>query len=123
MGAGCHNGCYKGDPIVAFQDGTVVHNGPTTGYGLAVYINHGQQSDGNYLQSRYGHFYEITVGGNGTEVKAGQVIGYMGNRGTIISSSHGTHLHFDTLQNSSELDTGTHNYIYHKNPMNWFPGY
>lgn len=121
----CHNNvCYKGDAIVAMQDGTVSFAGSLSSFGIAVYINHGVQSDGTYIQSRYGHLYSKLVN-SGDPVTAGQIIGYMGNRGTAILSDYdGTHLHFEILQDTSAIDNSTPaDHHQHKNPLLWYPGY
>lgn len=74
-----------GTPIVAAADGVVVEAGPASGFGLWVRIQH---SDGTITV--YGHMDSFSVV-EGQEVKAGEQIARMGNRG----ESTGTHLHFE----------------------------
>jgi murein DD-endopeptidase MepM/ murein hydrolase activator NlpD len=74
-----------GTPILAVADGRVVEAGPASGFGLWVCIEH---ADGT--TTVYGHVdtYSVRVG---QQVKAGQQIARMGNRG----QSTGPHLHFE----------------------------
>lgn len=101
-----HKGCdFTGDTsvndgydyVVAIADGVVtscqnsikgvVKNTGTAGMGNYVYIEHE-----NGYRSRYQHMkYGMVTVKKGDKVKAGQVIGYIGNTG----NSTGRHLHFD----------------------------
>jgi hypothetical protein len=77
-------------PVYAAADGKVTVAGPdsggvTKGYGLHIRIDHG---DGDL--TLYGHL-KLTRVKVGDQVKAGQVIGVMGNTG----NSSGRHLHFE----------------------------
>jgi murein DD-endopeptidase MepM/ murein hydrolase activator NlpD len=74
-----------GTPILAVADGKVVEAGPASGFGLWVRIEH---ADGTV--SVYGHVDTYSVRA-GQQVKAGQQIARMGNRG----QSTGPHLHFE----------------------------
>lgn len=74
-----------GTPIVAVADGRVVEAGPASGFGLWVRIQH---ADGSV--SVYGHVDSFSVH-EGQQVKAGEQIARMGNRGY----STGPHLHFE----------------------------
>lgn len=74
-----------GTPIYAVTDGTVVASGPASGFGLWVKIKH----PGGFT-SVYGHINRTLVRA-GQQVKAGQEIAEMGNRG----NSTGSHLHFE----------------------------
>ncbi len=74
-----------GTPIVAAADGVVIEAGSASGFGLWVRIQH---SDGTVTV--YGHMDSYSVY-EGQEVKAGEQIALMGNRGY----STGTHLHFE----------------------------
>jgi len=97
-------GGVKGQSIAAFQDGKVIvselsgtvggglDNGK--GYGYQVVIDHG---DG--VRTRYGHMMELGVP-VGTEVKAGEEIGFVGSTG----NSSGPHLHFEILIDSEAVD-------------------
>ncbi|HEU4962445.1 MAG TPA: M23 family metallopeptidase [Bacilli bacterium] len=122
---GCYlNKCYKGNQIVAFADGTVsVVDWNIGGYKYAVYINH--TIDGQLIQSRYGHLYSIDPSLYvGKTIKAGDPIGYMGNRGDVFDGT-GTHLHFATQNNTS---LGSHTNATYDSLMvdplaTFFPGY
>ncbi len=74
-------------PVVAANDGTVVHAGWLGIYGNAVVIDHGCG-----LQSLYGHLSSVDVK-EGENVKRGQVIGHSGQTGL----AGGDHLHFSML--------------------------
>lgn len=74
-----------GTPILAVADGTVIEAGTASGFGLWVRIEH---TDGTI--SVYGHVDNYSVR-EGQEVKAGEQIARMGNRGF----STGPHLHFE----------------------------
>ena len=77
-----------GTPIVAAADGVVIEAGPASGFGLWVRIQH---ADGTITV--YGHMDSFSVV-EGEQVKAGEQIARMGNRG----ESTGTHLHFEVWQ-------------------------
>ena len=72
-------------PEMAAMDGVVLEAGPASGYGLAVYVQHG-----NGDVTVYGHMDEILVA-PGQVVRAGDTIALLGNRG----QSTGPHLHFE----------------------------
>ena len=72
-----------GTPIYAAFDGKVRYSRYNTGgYGYMVILRHP-----NELESWYGHLCRLAVG-SGDYVKAGQIIGYVGNTGR----SRGSHL-------------------------------
>ncbi|MEU6265810.1 M23 family metallopeptidase [Saccharopolyspora shandongensis] len=73
-----------GTPIRAAARGTVIDSGPASGYGMWIRIAH--DSD---VVSIYGHIDEDFVE-VGEQVRAGQQIATMGDRG----ESTGPHLHF-----------------------------
>ena len=75
-----------GTPIYAAFDGRVRYSKYNTGgYGYMVILRHP-----NGLESWYGHLCRLGVN-SGDYVKAGQIIGYVGNTGR----SYGSHLHFE----------------------------
>lgn len=74
-----------GTPIYATADGSVSRAGWATGYGKVVYIEHG-----NGIQTRYAHMSGIAAT-EGTTVRKGDVIGYVGSTGR----SSGNHLHYE----------------------------
>ena len=77
-----------GTPIYAPEPGVVLQAGPASGFGLAVYVQHG---DGSI--TLYGHVNSFDVSA-GQVVSAGQRIAEVGNRG----QSTGPHLHFEVHQ-------------------------
>jgi murein DD-endopeptidase MepM/ murein hydrolase activator NlpD len=81
-----------GTPILSVMDGVVVEAGPASGFGLWVRVQH---ADGTI--TIYGHVNETLVR-QGQQVKAGEQIATMGNRG----QSTGPHLHFEVWLNGSE---------------------
>lgn len=96
----------RNTPIVAFADGKVTiskSNGTTfastlenmgSGYGWYVEIDHG-----NGIKTRYGHMSKkgISVG---REVKAGDVVGYVGSTG----GSTAPHIHFEIIISGAKVD-------------------
>jgi len=74
-----------GTPILAAADGVVAESGPASGFGLWVRLRH---TDGT--TTIYGHINRSLVT-EGQQVRAGQKIAEMGNRG----HSTGPHLHFE----------------------------
>jgi murein DD-endopeptidase MepM/ murein hydrolase activator NlpD len=74
-----------GTPIYALTDAVVEEAGPASGFGLWVVLRH---TDGT--QSVYGHVNRMFVG-VGQEVRAGEQIAEIGNRGY----STGPHLHLE----------------------------
>lgn len=80
-----------GTPIRATGDGRVVLAGPHGGYGNTVILQHG----GN-IRTLYAHMSRVGNGiRNGTNVRQGQVIGYVGATGLAT----GPHLHYEFLVN------------------------
>lgn len=86
----------RGTPIVSAGDGRVVFLGTTAGYGKLTKVQH---SDG-YL-TLYAHQNSFRNGiKNGSKVKKGQVIGYVGSTGL----STGPHLHFGLYKDGQAID-------------------
>lgn len=92
------NGSSYGMPIVAAADGTVVIANKTdswgSGWGYYIMIDHG----GGFA-TQYAHCSYVAVN-TGDTVKAGQIIGYIGNTG----NSYGAHLHFECWYNGQRYD-------------------
>uniref|UniRef100_A0A7S0WW61 LysM domain-containing protein n=1 Tax=Pyramimonas obovata TaxID=1411642 RepID=A0A7S0WW61_9CHLO len=84
----------QGTPIYAAQDGTVEYADWQGGYGKLLTLSHG----GGY-QTRYGHCHEL-VGKRGQKVKAGEMIGTVGNTG----HSTGPHLHFEIRKDGKAIN-------------------
>jgi murein DD-endopeptidase MepM/ murein hydrolase activator NlpD len=80
-------GVPAGTPVYAAKGGNVIISGDVSGYGNAVYIDHG---DGT--QTRYGHMQDDSLPFTpGQPVVAGQRIGRVGNTGR----GTGAHLHYE----------------------------
>jgi murein DD-endopeptidase MepM/ murein hydrolase activator NlpD len=82
-----------GDPVYATGNGTVDRCDTYGGYGNAVVINH----TGGY-QSLFGHLSRVNVV-QGQEVKAGDVIGFLGSTGR----STGPHLHYEIRKDGQDI--------------------
>ena len=92
--AGIDLAAPSGTPIRAAASGQVILMAPTGGYGNYTCINHGKSISTCYAhQSRFGT-------SRGASVKAGQVMGYVGNTG----HSFGAHLHFEVRINGKPVD-------------------
>jgi murein DD-endopeptidase MepM/ murein hydrolase activator NlpD len=90
-----------GTPIYVPEDGVVLQAGAASGFGQAVYVQHG---DGQI--TLYGHVNQFFVSA-GQVVKAGDHIADVGNKG----QSTGPHLHFEVHQGGL--------YASRVNPMPW----
>lgn len=85
-----------GTPIRASGDGRVEFVGVKGGYGNTVVIKHGQQ-----YSTLYAHMSRFASGmRNGTRVRQGQTIGYVGKSGLAT----GPHLHYEFLVNGVHRD-------------------
>jgi murein DD-endopeptidase MepM/ murein hydrolase activator NlpD len=89
----------EGTPFTAVHDGVVVIAEWRGGYGNMIMIDHG-----NGLATVYGHSSHLLVKA-GDHVKAGQVIGLVGNTG----QSTGPHLHLEIHVNGEAVE-----------PVAWF---
>lgn len=94
MHAGIDFGARHGSPIYAVADGTVTYAGRHGGHGNYVRLQHG-----GGLGTGYAHMSRIAVR-NGGQVRAGQVIGYVGSTGL----STGPHLHFEAYRNGRTIN-------------------
>jgi murein DD-endopeptidase MepM/ murein hydrolase activator NlpD len=83
-----------GSPIVAAGSGRVFLAGWNGGYGNAIMVDHG-----GGMATLYAHQSSFAVG-YGTQVSAGQVIGYVGTTGV----STGCHLHFEVRISGTPVD-------------------
>jgi len=99
-GAGFHNGIdfegKVGEPIYAAADGIINHQGWYYQYGRTVKISHSDN-----FETLYAHMSSFADGiGPGSQVKKGDVIGYVGSTGR----STGPHLHFSTIVDGQFVD-------------------
>lgn len=83
-----------GTPIHAVTDGVVTYAARKGGYGNFVRINHG-----NGMATGYAHMSRFAVH-NGTRVRRGQIIGYVGSTGL----STGPHLHYEVYRNNQRVN-------------------
>lgn len=87
-----------GTPIKAAGDGKIIFRGTKGGYGRAVIIKHGSE-----YKTLYGHMSRFRSSvKNGSKVRQGEVIGYVGKSGLAT----GPHLHYEFRINGV-----------HKNPL------
>ena len=94
MHAGVDFKAAYGTPIYAVTDGTVQFAGRHGGHGNYVKLSHG-----GGLATGYGHMSRIAVS-NGSRVRRGQVIGYVGSTGL----STGPHLHYEMYRNGATVN-------------------
>ncbi|HZP69667.1 MAG TPA: M23 family metallopeptidase [Pseudolabrys sp.] len=86
----------SGTPIYASGNGTVEKVGWESGYGKYIRIRHT-----NGYETAYGHLTAYARGiDEGTRVRQGQVIGFVGSTGL----STGSHLHYEILVNGRFVD-------------------
>jgi murein DD-endopeptidase MepM/ murein hydrolase activator NlpD len=86
----------SGTPIYASGNGTVEKVGWESGYGKYIRVRHN-----NGYETAYGHMTAYARGiGEGTRVRQGQVIGFVGSTGL----STGSHLHYEILVNGRFVD-------------------
>ncbi|KQM21837.1 M23 family metallopeptidase [Novosphingobium sp. Leaf2] len=94
MHAGIDFGAAYGSPIYAVADGIVTFAGRHGGHGNYVRLQHA-----GGLGTGYGHMSRIAVA-DGTQVRAGQVIGFVGSTGL----STGPHLHFEAYRGGHTIN-------------------
>lgn len=88
-----------GTPIKATGDGKVVFRGVKSGYGNVVILQHG----GN-ITTLYAHMSKFASSvRNGTRVRQGQTIGYVGKSGLVT----GVHLHYEYRLNGVHRNSRT----------------
>ena len=101
MHSGLDFGGGYGAPIYAVTDGTIIMAGRNGGYGNFVKIRHG-----GGLASGYGHMSRIAVR-NGSRVRRGQIIGYIGSTGL----STGPHLHYELYRNGRAINPNSVKFV------------
>ncbi len=81
---------FTGTPIKSTGDGKIIFRGVKGGYGRVVIVQHGQKYSSLYAHmSKYGRYK------NGSRIKQGQVVGYVGQSGLAT----GPHLHYELRVN------------------------
>jgi murein DD-endopeptidase MepM/ murein hydrolase activator NlpD len=96
MHTGVDWACPLATPIMAAGTGVIEEVGRKGEYGNYIRIRHA-----NGYKTAYGHMSRFATGvSEGTKVRQGQIIGYVGSTG--ISS--GPHVHFEILVNNSFVD-------------------
>lgn len=93
--AGLDFSAPQGTPIYATANGVVrIAGNLGNGFGNHVVVNHGYG-----YETLYGHMFRIKVK-NGTRVKRGEIIGWVGSTG----KSTGPHCHYEVHKNGRPLD-------------------
>ncbi len=114
-GGAPHNGvdyaAGYGSPIMAIGDGEIIANGRNDGYGNWVAIRHPNQYN---LVSLYAHMSGLSPLQVGTQVTAGQTIGYEGNTGHVT----GSHVHLSLYKDFFTYMHDTKSQLY----FNYFEG-
>jgi len=87
-----------GTPVQTIYPGTITRAGAASGYGTAVFVDHGV-INGKRVVSEYGHLSKVNVK-YGDKVSAGQIIAKSGNAG----KSTGAHLHITIRENGKSVD-------------------
>lgn len=88
----------RGTPVKSAGDGRVIFRGVKGGYGKTIVVEHGSS-----YRTLYAHLNEFgSRVRNGTYVKQGQIIGFVGSTGRAT----GSHLHYEFQVNGS-----------HRNPL------
>ncbi len=96
MHRGVDFAAVTGTPILAAGDGVVSFRGWKGGYGNYVAVKHNST-----YTTAYGHMSRFHPSvRQGSRVKQGQVIGYVGSTGI----STGPHLHYEILQNGAQVN-------------------
>jgi murein DD-endopeptidase MepM/ murein hydrolase activator NlpD len=87
MHTGVDYAAARGTPVRATGDGKIIHRGRKGGYGKTVIIRHGST-----YTTLYAHLNNYNRNArNGSRVKQGQIIGYVGSTGRAT----GPHLHYE----------------------------
>jgi len=86
----------RGTPIFAAGNGTIAKIGRNGGYGNYIRIRHNDS-----YETAYAHMKGFAKGlKQGSRVKQGDVIGYVGSTG----ASTGPHLHYEILKNNAQVN-------------------
>jgi murein DD-endopeptidase MepM/ murein hydrolase activator NlpD len=86
----------RGTPVKSTANGKIVHRGKKGGYGNTIIVQHGSK-----YSTLYAHLSKYRSGlKEGSRVKQGQVIGYIGSTGLAT----GPHLHYELRVNGVHRD-------------------
>jgi len=86
----------RGTPIMVAGNGTIIKAGWSSGYGRRIEVRHA-----NGYTTTYNHMSAFAKGmSEGTSVRQGQIIGYVGSTGL----STGPHLHYEVMVNKRYVD-------------------
>jgi len=89
----------RGTPVVAAGDGRVTWAARNGSFGKLVVVQHGEK-----FQTKYAHLNDYAKGiKNGTRVRQGQIIGYVGSTG----GATGPHLHYEFLMDGVHRNSRT----------------
>lgn len=92
-----------GTPVYAAADGVVSAAAAVYSYGNCVQISHGSDDAGSRYDTLYAHLSSFAVSA-GQSVRRGDVIGYVGNTGSVYGAGGGYHLHLELRINGSRTD-------------------
>jgi murein DD-endopeptidase MepM/ murein hydrolase activator NlpD len=95
--AGLDLAATKGTPVYSACAGRVEFAANAGTFGNMILIKHNKT-----FNSRYAHLHKIVVG-RGKSVRKGELIGYVGNSGSV-SGKNGHHLHFEVLANNRPVN-------------------
>ena len=96
MHKGVDFGAASGTPIMAAGDGVIDFIGRNNGYGNYIRIRHNDT-----YSTAYAHMQGFASGlGQGSRVRQGQIIGYVGTTGM----STGPHLHYEVLVRNDQIN-------------------
>jgi len=96
MHKGVDFGAPAGTPIMAAGDGVIDFIGRNNGYGNYIRIRHNDT-----YSTAYAHMQSFASGlGQGSRVRQGQVIGYVGSTGM----STGPHLHYEVMVHNEQIN-------------------
>lgn len=96
-----------GTSVTAAAEGVISFTGWKGGYGKYIKINHGKDSNGDIIESFYGHLNDIKTIPGATVMK-GQQIALSGNTAGVdkngVKMTTGAHLHFGMHKNEKSIN-------------------
>ena len=96
---------YTIDAVVAHSDGKIIYiqdgyKNAKGSFGMSSYGNCIKIEHKNGYSTLYAHLAKGILALNNSEVKRGQIIGYMSDSG----NAYGSHLHFEVYKNGQKID-------------------